>query len=99
MSGPSAEVGPDRQLPVPDTFSLAQTCGPAAWVGERSPRQRWVNGTLTWIGWDEDRTVWRQCRQERAGILDINGNAPQSGDAGWARAVLGIDGTMPTFTD
>lgn len=99
MSVPSAEAEADRTLPVQKTFSLAQTCGPVAWVGERSSRQRWVNGTLTWIGWDENRIVWRRCRQERAGYLHITGTARSSGDRQWASAVLGIDGTMPIFAD
>lgn len=84
---------------MPDTFSLTQTCGPVAWVGERSPRHRWTNGSLTWIGWDDGRIVWRQCRQHETGLLDITGTAPQTRDGEWASAVLGIAGTIPDFAD
>ncbi len=88
-----------RHLPVPEPFSLAQTCGPAAWVGERSPRQHWSDGTLTWIGWDNGQIVWRRCRQEHDGVLDITGNGHVTGDREWVNAVLGIDAELPYFTD
>lgn len=99
MTAPESSPEPTRQLKVSDSFSLPQTCGPAAWVGERSPRQRWVAGTLTWIGWEEDRIVWRRCHQERPGDLSINGTAAAVRDRRWGSGVLGIDGTMPAFTD
>ena len=88
-----------RRLPVPDSFSLTQTCGPAAWVGERSPRHRWLDGTLTWIGWEDGRIGWRHCRQPRSGMLDIRGTAAAASDRAWASAVLGVDSTMPSFGD
>lgn len=86
-------------MPAPAGFSLTQTCGPAAWVGERSPRHRWRAGTLTWIGWEGDRIVWRQVRQLVDGAIGILGDAPPSGDAAWASAVLGVDREPPLFTD
>lgn len=99
MTSPSSELATIRHLPVPATFSLAETCGPAAWVGERSPRQHWSDGTLVWIGWDNHQIRWRRCRQQQGGVLDITGNAHAAGDQEWASAVLGIDATMPGFTD
>lgn len=99
LTNPAFDPGAVRRLPVPEAFSLRETCGPAAWVGERSPRHRWSDGVLTWIGWDEDRVVWLQCRQRRSGLVDIRGNGDSSRDREWASAVLGIDGTMPDFAD
>jgi 3-methyladenine DNA glycosylase/8-oxoguanine DNA glycosylase len=99
LSANADELVINGHLPVPDAFSLTQTCGPVAWVGERSPRHRWANGTLTWIGWDDGRIAWRQCRQRQNGMLDITGTAPQARDGEWASAVLGIGGTMPDFPD
>lgn len=99
MTTSDSGADPVRRLPVPEAFSLAQTCGPAAWVGERSPRQRWSEGTLTWIGSDDDRIVWRQCRQTSPASIDITGSAGTGDDRAWASAVLGIDGAMPHFTD
>lgn len=99
LNAPECDPVAVRHLPVPEAFSLGQTCGPAAWVGERSPRQRWADGKLTWIGWDEDRIVWRQCRQTGAASLDMTGTAGTGGDRAWASAVLDVDGAMPDFAD
>lgn len=99
MTAATHERVPIRSLPVPESFSLTQTCGPAAWVGERSPRHRWLDGTLTWIGWEDGRIGWRQCCQPRSGVLDIRGTAAAASDRAWASAVLGVDGTMPNFGD
>lgn len=99
MKAPSSTPATIQHLPVPESFSLAQTCGPAAWVGDRSPRQHWSDGTLTWIGWDHDQVVWRQCRQRHDGLIDITGNGHAADDREWASAVLGINGAMPAFDD
>jgi len=93
------EPGQTRHLDVSPSFSLSQTCGPAAWVRERSPRHRWADSTLTWIGRANDRILWRQCRQPDAGTIDITGTALPGTDREWASAVLGIDGAMPRFDD
>lgn len=99
LSSNHEEPGPVRKLDVSPSFSLPQTCGPAAWVGDRSPRHRWVNGTLTWIGRADNRIVWRQVRQSAPGILDITGNASPGSDREWGGAVLGVDKVMPAFAD
>lgn len=88
-----------RTLPVDREFSLAQTCGPAAWVGGRSPRHQWHQGTLLSVEWEGERVVWRRVSQGADGLLDITGSASPEGDAEWARRVLGLDIRLPTFAD
>ena len=86
-------------MPVAGGFSLANTCGPVAWVGERSPRHAWHGGTLRWVGWEGDRIVWRQACQLMSGDLDIIGVASSSRDREWGSSVLGLDVAMPSFGD
>ena len=88
-----------RTLQVDPEFSLAQTCGPAAWVGARSPRHQWHSGTLTTVEWEGQRVVWRKISQSADESLDITGSARPERDAGWARRVLGLDIRLPTFTE
>lgn len=87
-----------RRLAVARPFSLAVTCGPAAWVGHRSPRQAWRAGVLTWVGWEDDRVVWRRARQVAPEHIDITSTSP-AGDAEWGRRVLGLDCPSPSFAD
>lgn len=87
-----------RRLTVDRPFSLAVTCGPAAWVGHRSSRQAWRDGALTWIGWEDDRVVWRRARQLDDTHLDITSSAPD-GAAEWGRRVLGLSVPLPPFAD
>ncbi len=98
----ACEADQPRQvtLPMSPPFSLALTCGPVAWVGHRSPRHAWCDGTLTWIGWERGRIVWRQVKGAKGEALDISTNA-DDGDAHaeWARTVLGRDVVPPAFTD
>jgi 3-methyladenine DNA glycosylase/8-oxoguanine DNA glycosylase len=88
-----------RTVSVDVDFSLAETCGPAAWVGERSPRHRWSNNTLTEVGREGDRSVWRNVRQPAAGVLDIWGTASPEEDATWVEQALGSGTTFPAFAD
>lgn len=88
-----------RVLAVPSGFSLAQTCGPAAWVGTRSPRHQWINGELTSIDREIGRSVWRRVTQTGPDRLDIIGSAGPAADTDWARRVLGIDIPLPDFAD
>ncbi|MGI8406488.1 MAG: DNA-3-methyladenine glycosylase family protein [Thermomicrobiales bacterium] len=88
-----------RTLRVDHKFSLAQTCGPAAWVGGRSPRHQWHQGTLTSVEWEGEHVVWRRVSQRVDGSLDITGIASPERDAEWARNVLGLDIKLPTFMD
>lgn len=84
---------------VDDRFSLAETCGPAAWVAHRSPRQSWTAGCLTWVGREADRTVWRKVRQVDKGGLLIEGTAAEILDQLWLENVLGVGTEVPTFSD
>jgi len=88
-----------RTLAIEGEFSLAQTCGPAAWVGHRSPRHQWHAGTLTSVEWEGDRVVWRKVRQRPAGGLDIMGTASAGCDADWAHRVLGTGIRLPEYSD
>lgn len=92
-------TGDARVLQVAVPFSLATTCGPVAWVGERSPRHAWLGGTLTWVGWEGDRIVWRICRQAATEVLDITGSAIARHDRQWGSVVLGLDIALPHFDD
>ncbi|MGC4191261.1 MAG: hypothetical protein QM589_08855 [Thermomicrobiales bacterium] len=88
-----------RTIAVDSDFSLSQTCGPAAWVGHRSPRQAWVDGTFIHVCWEAGRPVWRSVRQEGPGALVINGTADPTMDADFLDAVLGIGTSLPAFAD
>ncbi len=87
-----------RRLPICPPFSLAVTCGPAAWVGHRSPRHAWHEGSYLWAGWEGERVVWRRAQQLDIADLDITSNA-RDGDSAWGRRVLGLDIPLPEFTD
>lgn len=88
-----------RDLLVTEPFDLAATCGPVAWVGDRSPRHHWEDGTLTWVGWEHDRVVTRQVWQAAPERLVVTGSASPEHDAGWAAATFGFGNDPPVFTD
>ncbi len=88
-----------RILSVPAPFSFAQTCGPAAWVGSRSPHHQWSAGTLTSVEWEGENVVWRTASQRENGSLDITGSADPDLDPIWAGRVLGVDIHLPPFAD
>lgn len=88
-----------RTLTVPEPFSLSTTCGPVHWTTGRSPRHRWHDGTLTWIGWEEDRIAWRTARQFASDVLDITGSGSPGLDAEWGRRVLGSEIALPRYDD
>lgn len=88
-----------RSIAVDPDFSLAVTCGPAAWVAERSPRHRWFENALTWIGREADVVVWRKVRQTGSGALTIHGTGSAGKDASWANDILGLEIQLPEFSD
>ncbi len=87
-----------RTLVVPAPFSLTVTCGPVHWTTGRSPRHRWHDGALTWIGWEGDRIAWRTARQT-GDVLDITGTGSPDLDAEWGRCVLGSAIALPLYDD
>ncbi len=81
------------------SFDLALTVGPVAWGKGRWPNVDWIDGAFVWIGLEDDDVVYRRITQNQDGVLTIDGTAELSGDLAWLRAVLGIDASMPAFTD
>jgi len=88
-----------RMLSMPGPFSLASTCGPVYWTTGRSPRHRWDDGVLTWVGWEGEAVVWRSCRQIGYAQIDITGNASPGLDEAWGRDVLGSGIALPSYSD
>lgn len=89
-----------RALHVTEPFSLEATCAPVDWGGGRWPNEDWINGTLVWVGWENNRVVHRRvCVDERSGGLAVNGDADPEGDRPWAVAKLGIERSMPRPAD
>jgi len=89
----------ERTILIERQFSLAQTCGPAAWVGARSPRQAWINGAFLHVEWEGEHIVWRRVSQPAADALTIVGTASPDEDVAWMRRVLGSEVVMPVFTE
>lgn len=88
-----------RTLAVSPPFSLAATCGPVHWTTGRSPRHRWDEGVLTWVGWEDERVAWRACAETSQGDLDIIGDSSSTLDEQWGRSVLGSGIALPQFED
>lgn len=90
-----------RIITVDDAFSLAQTCGPAAWVAHRSPRQAWIGNAFVHVSWEwmEGSPVWRIVRQLAVGTLAIDGSADPANDPAFLADVLGVGVTFPAFAD
>ncbi|MGC4107467.1 MAG: hypothetical protein QM753_14185 [Thermomicrobiales bacterium] len=88
-----------RTVAIDPGFSLAETCGPAAWVEHRSPRQAWIGGSFVHVCWEDGRPVWRVVRQESRGALVIDGSAHPDRDVAFLHDVLGIGTRLPAFGD
>lgn len=85
---------------VPASFSLAQSCAPAWWVGARSPRHAWLDDALVVVESREERVGWRHVSQPGPGMLRIVGNKErEEPDAVWAERVLRTSAGMPDFGD
>lgn len=89
----------DRAFTVEERFSLAQTCGPVAWVGERSPRHHWRAGALVTVRYEGETPVFRMVTHPSPGIIRIVGNADPDLDHAWAMNVLGLAVDPPRFDD
>jgi len=88
-----------RTVAVDPEFSLAQTCGPAAWVGHRSPREAWIGATFVHVAWEDDEPRWRAVKQPGPGLLEIVGSGDPAWDATWLENVLGLQTRLPSFAD
>jgi 3-methyladenine DNA glycosylase/8-oxoguanine DNA glycosylase len=77
-----------RAVSVPKAFRLDISVGPAAWVGERSPRHAWIDDSLVWCGREGECPVWRRVRQWRPGRLEIEGTAEPALDPEWVANTL-----------
>ncbi|HEV2128165.1 MAG TPA: hypothetical protein VGR22_06070 [Thermomicrobiales bacterium] len=88
-----------RKVPVPAAYRLDVSAAPAAWVGERSSRHAWVDGSLVWCGREGDRAVWRRVRQPGAGLLTIEGSASSALDGRWVAATLNPDCMVARWND
>lgn len=89
-----------QDLDVPPAFSLSQSCAPAWWVGDRSPRHAWIDGSLVVVELREERLHWRRVSQPGPGVLRITGSDGRGeSDQDWAGRVLRIADPMPDFAD
>jgi 3-methyladenine DNA glycosylase/8-oxoguanine DNA glycosylase len=86
-----------RALPVVPPFDLARTVAPVWWARGRWPNVDWRDRTLTWVGWEEGRIVWRAVRQRHEAALEIVGSGDPARDERWAVGVLGTATVMPAF--
>jgi DNA-3-methyladenine glycosylase II len=79
---------------------LEATCAPIDWSRGRWPNEDWIDGSLVWVGWENERVVHRRIRPSaHDDTFLIGGDADPAGDSAWAVAKLGIDQTMPRPTD
>jgi 3-methyladenine DNA glycosylase/8-oxoguanine DNA glycosylase len=71
-----------------------------AWGRGRWPNVDWVDGALTWVGWERDAIAIRHVRQNPGdGTLTIDGASDPILDWTWLNAVLGSSRPVPSFTD
>jgi 3-methyladenine DNA glycosylase/8-oxoguanine DNA glycosylase len=92
-------AGTERLHRVAAPFSLAATCGPVVWGGGRWPDIAWVDGSLIWIGREDERVVHRRVRPLDASTLAVDGSGAPDRDVAWLDAVLGVGRAMPAFDD
>lgn len=88
-----------REMEVPETFSLRQTCAPVWWVRHRSPRHAWIDDHLIEIETVEGAPLMRVVSQPEAGKLRITSVPTEEPDRAWATRVLGVDIEVPDFGD
>lgn len=89
-----------RTLQVQQPFSLEATCAPVDWGRGRWANEDWIDGSLIWVGWEDDRVIHRRVRScDGARELQIEGPGDRSSDRIWAAAKLGTDRRMPEFSD
>lgn len=81
------------------SFDLALTSGPVAWGKGRWPNVDWIDGAFLWAGWEDGDVVFRRVSQQHDGTLKIEGTADPAGDRAWLGGLLGVDESLPHFTD
>jgi 3-methyladenine DNA glycosylase/8-oxoguanine DNA glycosylase len=95
----AAVTGNARSVSVSAPFSLSRTCAPVLWAGGRWPSVDWRDDTLIWVGWEAGRVVWRAIQPTSPDTLIVDGPADPTLDDAWMRARLGLDESMPSFSD
>lgn len=89
-----------RLIDINGPFSLATTCGPAAWGRGKWPNLDWIDDAFVWVGWEGERLRYRIARQPAgASSLQIDGSAESRHDRCWAAGQLGIEQQLPEFDD
>ena len=88
-----------REIEVPETFSLRQTCAPVWWVRHRSPRHAWIDDRLIEVESVGDVPLMRVVSQPEAGRLRVTSVPTEEPDRAWAARVLGVDSVVPDFGD
>lgn len=89
MTGAARIPESEREIVVPDSFSLAQTCAPVVWGKGRWPSVAWIEGALYWVGVENDGVSWRRVRQPNRGVLLLDGKRDDSRDESWLSDSLG----------
>ncbi|CAN5485813.1 hypothetical protein BH23CHL4_BH23CHL4_04360 [soil metagenome] len=91
---------PTRVYDIQGTFDLRLAAAPVAWGRGRWPNVDWVEGALTWAGWENDAVAVRRVRQgSNSAQLFIEGDSSPDLDRAWLDAILGCSRPMPAFSD
>jgi DNA-3-methyladenine glycosylase II len=72
---------------MPDGFSLARTCAPAAWANGRWPNEDWIEGAFWWAGRDGGASCWRCVRPTDGGVI-VEGTGDPALFPAWTERVL-----------
>ena len=84
-------------VPVSATFSLARTCAPAWWAGDRLPDMGW-DGAFTRVDHEGGTVVIRRATGSPGSLL-VEGTGDAAGDIRWVRRVLGSRDLAPLGPD
>ena len=87
-----------RTIAVQPPFDLARTVAPVWWARGRWPNVDWQGGVFSWVGWEQNRIVWRAVTQRDQQTLEVSGSGDHALDDDWASRVLGVAAVMPKFS-
>lgn len=87
------------KVAVPRRFSLRTSCAPVWWVGNRNPRQAWIDGALVHVEREGDEVILREVRQANAGQVSIASTSTSQADESWLRRMFTTNLAMPAFAD